>query len=251
VRAQARRRTVSASSTTYLHATSDGDEPPRRDRRRTIVIAIAAAVVIGVFLTWLVAFSSVFGVRTIEVHGTHVLTDEQVRAAADITDGTPLVRVDATAITKRVEKLAVVESAQVSTSFPSTVVITIEERVPVGYLLRSGHVRLVDHTGAEYRAVSAAPHGLPKFVVPSGSSARSTAEAVAAVAAALPAAVRKQVKSIEALDPDSITLVLTKDRLVRWGSADRTSDKARLLPALLKHHPSQVNLTDPDQPFTR
>jgi cell division protein FtsQ len=240
-----------STSTTYLRATHDEDEPPRRDRRRTLVIAIAATVVVGVFLTWLVAFSSVFGVRTIEVHGTHVLTATQVRAAADIRNGTPLVRVDTTEITKRIERLAVVESAQVSTSFPSTVVITVEERVPVGYVRRSGHVRLVDHTGDEYRVVLAAPNGLPKFVIPSGASARSTAQAVAAVAAALPPAVRKQVRSIEALDPDSITLVLTRDRLVRWGSADRTADKARLLPALLKHHTTQVNLTDPDQPFTR
>jgi cell division protein FtsQ len=71
------------------------------------------------------------------------------------------------------------------------------------------------------------------------------------VAAALPASLRRQVTSIEALDPASITLVLTHGRVVRWGSAARTADKARLLPALLAHHTAQVDVTDPDQPFTR
>jgi cell division septal protein FtsQ len=59
------------------------------------------------------------------------------------------------------------------------------------------------------------------------------------------------VRSIEALDPSSITLVLSHGRVVRWGGAARTADKARLLPVLLKHHVATVDLTDPDQPFTR
>jgi cell division protein FtsQ len=236
---------------TTVPAAGQDELPPRRSRRRVVVIAVAAGVVVAVLLTWLVAFSSVFGVRTVEVHGTHLLTAAQVRAAADISDGTPLVRVDTAAITRRVEKLPEVESAQVSTSFPSTVVITVEERVPVGYLRRGGHVLLVDRTGEEYRTVDVAPAGLPEFVVPTGTQERATAAAVATVAAALPATLRKRVRSVQALDPDSITLVLTRDRLVRWGSADRSADKARLLPALLRHHTHEVNLTDPDQPYTR
>jgi cell division protein FtsQ len=238
------------SATTYLRAT-DEDEPPAPDRRRRLLIVIAAVVVAAVVGTWLVAFSPVFGVRTVEVRGTRLLTADQVRTAAGVKHGTPLVRVDTSAITGRVERLADVASAQVSTSFPSTVVITVEERVPVGYVLRSGRFRLVDRTGTEYRAVDRRPSGLAKLVIPTGASEHSTAVAVAQVAAALPAKVRRQVKSIQALDAHSITLVLTKDRVVRWGSADRTADKARLLPALLRHHPNQIDLTDPDQPFTR
>ncbi len=240
-----------SATTTALRPQEEDHGPARPDRTRTVVIVIAATVLLAVFGAWLVAFSSVFGVRTIEVHGAHLLTAARVRAAADIANGTPLVRLDTSAVTTRVEKLAEVESAQVSTSFPSTVVITIEERVPVGYLYRSGHVRLVDHTGEEYRVVDRAPAGLPRLVVATGARERSTAAAVADVAAALPRSVRRQVKSIEALDPLSITLVLTNDRVVAWGSAERTADKARLLPALLKHHTGHVDLTDPDQPFTR
>ena len=238
------------TTTTRLAATDTRSDPPP-DRRRTIVLAVAGAVVLALVATWLVAFSSVFGVRSIEVRGTHVLTADAVRAAAAIKHGTPLVRLDTSAVTKRVEKLADVESAQVSTSFPSTVVITVEERLPVGYVRRGGHVVLVDKTGDQYRAVKSAPHGLPHFVIGKGALARSTGAAVASVAAALPAAISGQVRSIQALDPSSITLVLTRGRVVQWGSAERTADKARLLPALLRHHATQVNLTNPDQPFTR
>lgn len=227
------------------------DEPGTPRRRGRVMIVIAAAVVVAALGTWLVAFSPVFGVRTIEVRGNHVVAADQVRAAAHISNGTPLVRLDTGAVTRRVETLDDVASAQVSTSFPSTVVITIEERVPVGYLRRSGHILLVDRTGDAYRTASAVPARLPRLVIAAGTQQRGTAAAVAAVAAALPQAVRRQVRSIQALDADSITLVLTRNRVVRWGSSDRTAVKARLLPALLRRHVHQVDLTNPDQPFTR
>jgi cell division protein FtsQ len=228
------------------------DEAPRQhDRRRTILIVATAAVVVGIFATWLVAFSSVFGVRNVDVRGVHVLTVDQVRAAADISNGTPLVRLDTSAITKRVERLPEVASAQVSTSFPSTVVIMVEERVAVGYALRNGHPVLVDRTGAEYRSVRNPPAGLPHFVLPTGAEQRPTAAAVAAVAAALPRDVARQVQSIEALTPSRITLVLGGNRLIQWGSSEQTALKARLLPALLRRPVSSVDLTDPNQPVTR
>jgi cell division protein FtsQ len=236
--------------TTFLREV-DQDEPPARDRRRMVLIAVVVTVVLAVFGTWLVAFSPVFGVRSVEVQGVHVLTADQIRSVADIRHGTPLVRVDTSAITQRVEKLPEVASAQVSTSFPSTVVIRIEERVPVGYVERSGRAVLVDRSGDEYRAVNRTPAELPHLVVPTGDAERGTAAAVAAVAAALPARIRRQVNSIQALDPNAITLVLSHGRVVRWGSAAQTPAKARLLPALLRRHPHQVDLTDPSQPFTR
>jgi cell division protein FtsQ len=87
--------------------------------------------------------------------------------------------------------------------------------------------------------------------VPAGTDARTTGGAVATVASALSASLLKRVRSIEALDPRAITLVLHNDRVVRWGSASRSADKARVLPILLNQHGSQFDVTDPDQPFSR
>jgi cell division protein FtsQ len=236
--------------TSYRTASREGAQPPP-DRRRRIAVIVAAVVVLAVVATWLVAFSSVFGVRKVVVRGTHALTAAQIETAASIEHGTPLVRLDTSAVTRRVEKLPEVESAQVSTSFPSTVVITVEERVAVGYVRRSGHAVLVDGSGVQYRSLATAPRGLPRFVVGSGTSARAVGAAIATVAAALPGSVRKQVTSIEALDADSITLVLTRGRVVQWGSAARTPQKARLLPVLLRRAASQINVSNPEQPYTR
>ena len=228
-----------------------GDDPPSGNRRRTVVIVAAVTLLVAGVLVWVVAFSSLLGVRRVDVQGVHVLTADQVERAAAVAHGTPLIRIDARVVATRVEKLPDVASAEVNTSYPSTLVIRVVERQPVGFLRRGNGFVLVDRTGDQYRTVTAAPAGLPRFVVPDGTDARTTGGAVATVAAALPAAVRAQVRSIEALDPSAITLVLTHGREVAWGSAQRSADKARVLPTLLgQKHARHVDVTNPDQPFT-
>lgn len=227
----------------------DDDAP--RDRRRRTALIVATLVVLAVVGTWLVAFSPVLGVRTIEVQGNHVVSAAQVERAAAIDKGTPLIRLDTDAAARRVEALSVVASAQVRTSFPSTVVITVDERDPVGYVQAHDRTMLVDRTGDQYRAVANPPGGLPRFDVPADADAQTTGGAVATVARALPAKLLGRIEVIHALDPSAITLVLTDGRTVEWGSATRNAAKARVLAALLKQPGTQIDITDPGQPFTR
>lgn len=240
-------------STGLLQSARRTDEPGGGfGQHRRLVLGAAAVLVIAVFATWLVAFSPVFGVRTVTVRGTHALTAAQVEAAAQVRHGTPLVRLDAVAIAHRVEKaLPDVADARVSTSFPSTVVISVTERVPVGYVKHGQRFALVDRTGAQYRTVRSAPRQLPLFVLAGGVEARATGAAVATVAAALPAKLRAKIASIQALNPQSITLLLNDHRVITWGSAARSAAKARVLVALLPRTDQAINLTDPDQPYTR
>ncbi|MGI8761658.1 MAG: cell division protein FtsQ/DivIB [Jatrophihabitantaceae bacterium] len=229
------------------------DAAPRRGRRigRPLVLGGIAAVLVAAVLTWLLAFSSVFGVGTVEVRGEHVLSAARIRTAAAVPHGTPLLRLDTASIARRVETVPGVAAAVVRTSFPSTVLITVTERVAVGVVRSGTGYALVDATGDQFRTVTARPRGLPLFVVPAGTDARTTGGAVATVASALTPALRAQVASVQALDPNAITLLLTDQRVVQWGSAARSADKARILPALLRGHVSQVDVSDPDQPFTR
>jgi cell division protein FtsQ len=238
-------------SSGLLNARRRTDEPAaRRVPHRRLILGAAAVVVLILFAVWLVAFSPVFGVRTVTVRGAQQVTAGQIEAAADIHHGTPLVRLDTGAIQRRVEALRDVGSASVRTSFPSTVVITVTERVPIGYVKQTNGFALVDATGEQYRTVHSAPKDLPRFVVPSGAGARTTGGAVATVAAALPTKIRARISSIQALDPQAITLLLKDDRVVHWGSADRSAEKARVLAALLPRTDQQIDVSDPDQPFT-
>lgn len=249
------------ASSTLLHRDGTGEQPPGRGRldvlrsRRALVLIAVGVLVLALFATWLVVFSTAFGVRTIEVRGVHSLSVAEVEGRADVAVGTPLVRVNTAAVTARVESLPEVYSAEVSTSFPSTLVISVVERTPVGYVRSGGAFDLLDRTGDAYLAVGTRPAGLPLLVVPSGAAASGARRAVSTVAVALdalPDASRPKIVSIQALAPNAITLVLTGNRLVQWGTAARSDDKARVLPILLrmKGH-DQFTVSDPDQPYSR
>ena len=211
----------------------------------------AGAVALCVAMVWLVAFSPVLGVRTVTVRGTHLLSAGQVRSAAAVPSGSPLIRLDTGGVARRLERLPEVASASVRVSYPNSVVITVVERAAVGYVASGGRFVLVDRTGDQFRTVTAKPRGLPLFDVPGGAAGAATGRAVADVAAALPDSVRRRRGSIQALDPTSITLQLTDSRVIRWGSDERNADKARILPALLTQSGSQFDITDPDQVVVR
>ncbi|GAB2461862.1 cell division protein FtsQ/DivIB [Jatrophihabitans fulvus] len=242
---------------------SDDERPARVSaparRRRRVALWVALGVVVALFGTWLVAFSPVFGVRGVEVHGARTLTATTVERAAQVDYGQPLVRVDTAAMAARVEAVPQVESVQVSTSFPSTLVITVRERTPVGYVAVAGRALLVDRTGVRYPPVAgertAMPTGLPELGLTTGTSAaaKATARAVAEVAAALPAALRARVRTVQALDANSVTVLFRGGLLVRWGSAARSAQKATVVAVLEDRRPQQqvIDVSDPDRPVTR
>lgn len=222
--------------------------PAVADHRRRRWLIAAAAVAVAALVGWLVGFSSVLGVRTVTVSGTHLLSVAQVRSAADLRTGEPLLRVDAGAVEARIRALPEVRTARVSISYPSSVSIAIAERVAVGYRSDGPMVSEVDADNVEFRRVAVAPKGLPRLEAV-GDPARSAA--VAAVAGALPRAVVATVATIAAPSAESVTLTLTDGRIVLWGGTDREADKARLLPALLSQPGGYFDLSDPSAVISR
>jgi len=229
---------------------ADPSAPRRRRGRRRLVVAFALITTLAV-LTWLVAFSSVLGARSVTVRGVSPAEAQRVRDAARVPAGRPLLRLNTGAIQARVAGLPELAAALVTVSYPSTVVIRVTERVPVGYLSSDGQLMLVDRTGKQFQAVTSAPANLPQFDIAPGPAGEATGQAVAAVAAALSVAVRLQLRAIQADSADAVLLELRDGRTVRWGGADRSADKARILPTLLRQPGTVYDVTNPDQVFVR
>ncbi len=245
-------------STTLAPATAetDGGQPRlwgRLSGRTKLIAAVGALIALIAGLVWVVVFSPVFGVRSVHVHGLRTLSQSEVVAAADVQHGTPLVRFDSTAIERRLGALPEVAKAEVTTSWPDSVEITITERVPVAYMQRGSGFALIDSTGKAYLNRTKAPTNLPLLVLPTddATDASSTYRAAASVATALPANIRTKVNSVQALSSGSVTLLMDDQRVVAWGSADRDADKARVLAVLLTQPNMQIDVTNPDIPFTR
>lgn len=222
--------------------TTDELAATRRSARRIALVAGVVALV--AVLVWVFVFSSVLGARRVVVHGARDVPVAQIESVADVPHGRPLLRLDTGAIARRVETLPDVAAASVRVSYPATVVITVTERVAVGYLSAGNGVVLVDKSGRQFRSVASAPAGLPRFDIPTGDTAAG--QAVATVAGALTPGLLGKLSSIAARDPAQITLYLRDGRTVEWGSADRSADKAQVLPALLARDGTDFDVSNPD-----
>lgn len=214
--------------------------------------AVAVLLVLAL-VAWLVGFSSVLGVRTVDVAGEHSLTADQVRAAAGIRPGTPLSRLDLAAVSRRLHAVAPIRTVSVSRSYPATVTIRITERVAVGYRPvdpagSGGPVLLVDRDDVAFRTLRTVPAHLPRLLVPADGPA---ADAAALVAGALPAKILAKLVSVSAPSEESVTLSLRDGRSVLWGGTDRSPDKARLLAVLLGQPGRYFDLSDPSAVTSR
>ncbi|HKN98865.1 MAG TPA: FtsQ-type POTRA domain-containing protein, partial [Pseudonocardiaceae bacterium] len=206
-------------------------------------------VVLGlVLLAAAVWWTPLLGVRSVDVSGERQLTAEQVRVAAAVPEGTPMLRLDLRSIQHRVRLLARVATVRVLREWPSTVRIEITERSPIGYLAESDGTHLVDATGMDYATVTTPPHGLPKIELTTVAPTDQRTEAVVGVLRALPAQLRSLVVTVSARTPGSVTLGLTHRRTIRWGSAQDSVRKAEVLAPLMTRPGKVYDVSSPELP---
>ncbi len=222
----------------------------RRLRAWRPLVVVGVLVVLVVFATWVVFFSSWLGMRTVDVQGLHRVTSAEVVSAADIAPGTPLARVSLDSVQARVESIPAVASATVHRAWPHTVTVTVTERRPVAAVHTDGSWWLMDHTGALFDSTPTATPGQPVVEVARGAGPE-TLRQVADVLGQLPGDLAARTLTVSAATEDSITLHLTGGAQVRWGSATASSEKAAVLRALLHHKASLYDVSVPSQPATK
>ncbi|MEV6049661.1 FtsQ-type POTRA domain-containing protein [Streptomyces sp. NPDC052107] len=221
----------------------------RRTRLRTIVILAALAVLLGAGGTWVLYGSSWLRVRHVSVSGTRVLTPAEVRDAAAVPVGAPMISVDSEGIEARLrQKLPRIDTVDVVRSWPHGIGLKVTERAPVLLVRKGGNFVEVDDEGVRFATVSEAPKGVPVLELSAsrtGSGAASfrrfgtdrlVREAVR-VAGDLPAAVAKDTRTVQVRSYDDISLELADGRAVAWGSGENGRAKARTLAALMKAAP--------------
>jgi cell division protein FtsQ len=139
-------------------------------RRRLRILAAVVGVFSVLGIAYLIAQSPLLGADTITVKGAAGTTSEQIRTAARIEDGAPLLFLDTGRVAGRVEALPGVARARVETELPNTVVITVTERVPVAWTRTTGTVPIavVDASGRVIRLDAQPPPALPEVVGAAG-----------------------------------------------------------------------------------
>ncbi|GAB3358743.1 cell division protein FtsQ/DivIB [Amycolatopsis echigonensis] len=248
-----RRRTrarTSARSGRAARAASRKNRPTRGQEIRRRWVALLTVVTLAA-LGYLLFFSSLLSVKTIEVQGAKTVSVDQIRATAAVPPGQPMLRADVDAIRDRVAQMPGVATVDVSRSWPTTLEIAVTERTPIAFF-DSGPggdgVHLVDGGGVVFKTVKTRPVGLPELKLPKVSVDDPVTRAVTAVLGVLPEQLLKQTKTVTAQTPASVEFTLADGKTVRWGNAENTDRKAKVLAALLTQQGKIYDVSAPELP---
>jgi cell division protein FtsQ len=241
---------VSAPAASTTSAGSAGSAAPARRRRSfpwkaAFFVVAAGALVAGA--AWALLGSSLLVVRSIQLAGAGRIPRQQVLAAARISIGTPLIRVDTGAVARRVAGITQVQSAQVRRSWPDAIVITVVPRTPV-FAVRTGHrYDVIDSYGVILGQVSRPD---ARLVMLKSSARPAALRGSAAVLAAgtvvrrLPAWLRHRLAAVRTAG-SAVILILRNGVTVAWGGPDRERAKAEEVAVLLRTRATYYDVSDP------
>jgi cell division protein FtsQ len=208
---------------------------------------LGAAILAG--MAWALLGSRLLVVRSVRVIGAgRAVSAAQVLAAAHVPHGLPLIRVNTGAIARQVDQLRQVQSAEVSRDWPSTVVITVQPRIPVFAVTAPGGYALVDRFGVSIRDVAARPPGLPLLSVGYGAvSLRGNPAVLAAarVLAELPSRVAHRVRGVSAISSADVSVTLANGAVVVWGNTENAKVKAKELTLLMRRPAHTYDVSSP------
>jgi cell division protein FtsQ len=242
-RREAKRR-VSAAAT--------APKPVERGVVRGLKVLIWGIViaVISVGLGLLLYFTPIMSVRDLVVDGLQAVPRDDVVAAVAVPTGTPLLQVDTDKVANRVASIRRVASVRVQREYPSSLRVTVVERVPVAVKDSPDGTHLFDRDGVDF-AVAPPPPGIPFLDVDNPGPSDPPTKAALQVLTALRPEVAGQVGRIAAPSVASITLTLADGRVVVWGTTDRTDEKAEKLSALLTRAGHTYDVSSPDLPTVK
>ena len=224
-----------------------------------------AWVVVGVVVLTLIVvalrFTPFFAVSEVTVAGNEQVSADQVRAAAEVSNGAPLLTASLSTIEERVESLDAVADARVVRDWPNTLKIVVRERQPVGYVRTAAGVGLVGSDGLIYRHDDREPDDLPSLPstqdddIGVSYSSQLDAAGLAAfnVAVALPRTLQRSVASVAAADERSVELTFDDGVVVRWGSSGESDEKGDVV-GVMRQRPgwasrfSVLDVSSPDAP---
>ncbi|BBZ29128.1 cell division protein FtsQ [Mycolicibacterium madagascariense] len=243
-RREAKRRVTARSS--------DEPKPPARGLIRGLKAlmwsALVSVLVVGAGL--LLYFTPIMSARVTQITGLVTLTQDEVEQAAAVAPNTPLLQIDTDAVADRVAAIRRVATVRVQREYPSTLRITIVERIPVVVKDYPDGPHLFDRDGVDF-ATAPPPPGLPYLDVDTPGPTDLPTLAALQVLTALRPEVASQVARIAAPSVASITLTLVDGRQVIWGTTDRTDEKALKLGALLTQPGTTYDVSSPDLPTVK
>ncbi|QBJ94866.1 FtsQ-type POTRA domain-containing protein [Rhodococcus sp. ABRD24] len=251
-RSTVRERREPSVRTTTTEPTGRGsaDRERARSLRRKVFLLSGVAVTIVAVLFAVLWFSPLMSVRKIEFVGDGVLTEEELLPVLGIAEGTPLLQIDTGAAARRIAGNPRVAEARVQRNYPSTVRLTVTERIPVAFFDSPQGTHLLDSDGVDF-AIEPPPFGTVRLVTPAPGSEDPATTAALGVLEALPPLVRGQVAEVAAPTISSVSVRLMDGRVVVWGGVDNSTRKSAVVSALLTQPGQTFDVSSPELPTVK
>jgi cell division protein FtsQ len=202
-------------------------------RRRAIALLIAVPMVLGAIF-WGLTYTSLFAARHIRIDGNRVLSDADVRSLAGVSAATNVAHLDEGAVVARLEAAAWVADASVRTDLPNTVILRVQERVPVAVVVGMGDRAVLASDGTVLPVDGAAIAGLPVVRAALGAPTEDQRGAAASLLAALDHVVLTRVEEVLVGQDGMVTLTLSSGASVNAGGRGQEGEKADALRAVLR-----------------
>jgi cell division protein FtsQ len=232
-------------------------------RKRLRIVVIAAGVSVLALGGFLSLHSSLFAASNLSVVGAVHTPDQQVLEVSGLSSHPPLIDIDRAEMTRKIEALPWVDTAEVVEHWPDSLTVDITERKPVAAIdpspgdHRSGTWVLVDASGRILANAGARPGSLPELVVmvapgPPGSYLSATDQPAVAVASSLPPSIEKRTTSIELLSDGMVTLSLRGGLKAVMGAPVDLQAKYEALASVLAATSvtpgDEIDVTVPEEP---
>jgi cell division protein FtsQ len=224
----------------------------RRERVKKIrwfkwaVIGVVAAIVIIVILA-----SPIFSVRDIQIEGAVYTSQETIDEATRLIDGDSYFTLDSNGASNILKEDPWVEDVRISKHFPDTVVVEIDERVPVvWYVGEDNKARVVDAEGRIITVLDGWPTDYLQVtgVGPSLAAGAITDvgyRAAAQTVIALPDELRRLVESLELSPGGELSMTLSSGTIVRFGAPTDLQNKLVSVVVLLRRqNPTDIAVID-------
>jgi cell division protein FtsQ len=204
--------------------------------------------------------TSVFAVRTIEVHGAPPRIAAQVRQALEPLAGESLLKVDGTDVRRRLAPLASVATASYDRAFPHTLRVYVGAEQPLAVLRQGSEGWLVSVRGRVLRELDRPRRSsLPRVWLPRSVEVTTGAElgdgtslkAVRALAPLRPSPFLRRVRDVRTGE-EELTLILRSGLELRLGDASDVLLKLAVAQTILPRlsPPGYLDVSVPERPVS-
>lgn len=205
---------------------------PARRRRRNWLIAAGAVVLLVVFVAAGV-LTPLMAVQTIQVEGADTLEATEIEAALENLEGVPLALVEDGEVHRALEPFPLVQRYAIERVPPHTLVVRIEERVPVIALEEDEEFELFDPAGVLVGMGEERPVGVPEAADSVKNVSSEAFRSAADVLRDMPVELREQVVAVTATGGQDVGFTLESGVEVLWGEARQTQRKAMVLETMI------------------